>query len=260
MKNDAQPLLMLELLDTLQDAMVWVKDRDGRYFWVNRTFQINFALDNPVEAGKEKQQAILGKTDYELSAEFLADQFRLDDEHVLAGNRILNRIELVGHSAETAHWHVTNKIPFRNAKGAIIGTAGITRRLNPTDQDMVLTSGFGPVLAFMRDHYQKPITNLQLAQLANMSVRGFERKFDASFHLTPQKYLRRLRLGIASRTLIYTSHSLVDVALTCGFADQSHFTREFRRYFGRTPRAYREYYVQEIPSAVPGIKTDASRQ
>jgi len=260
MKKDGQPFHLLELLDTLQDVMVWVKDRNGRYFWVNRAFQINFALDHPAAAGKENQQAILGKTDYELSAEFLADQFRLDDEHVLAGNRILNRIELVGQSAETANWHVTNKIPYRNAKGSIVGTAGITRQLNPSDQDIVLTSGFGPVLAFMRDNYRKPITNPQLAQLANMSVRAFERKFDGSFHLTPQKYLRRLRLGIASRTLIYTSHSLVEVALACGFADQSHFTREFRRFFKRTPRAYREHYVQKMPAAVLGIKNDASRQ
>jgi AraC-like DNA-binding protein len=48
--------------------------------------------------------------------------------------------------------------------------------------------------------------------------------------------------------------------LKCGFADQSHFTREFKRYFGRTPRAYREHYVREIVPAAPGIKTAVSRQ
>jgi transcriptional regulator GlxA family with amidase domain len=102
------------------------------------------------------------------------------------------------------------------------------------------------VLAYLRDNYRKAISNDQLARLANMSVRAFERKFIGSFHLTPQKYLRRLRLGIASRTLVYTRRSLVEVALACGFADQSHFTREFKRYFGRTPRGYREHYVSGI--------------
>jgi AraC-like DNA-binding protein len=259
MKNDDPALQLLELLDPLPDVTIWVKDRKGYYVWVNRAFLVNFALDNPGDAAEQNQHPVLGKTDYDLSSPFLADQFRQDDEHVLAGNRIANRIELVGQSAETASWHVTNKIPFRDSNGVIIGTAGLTRRLNQSDSDITLTSGFGPVLAFMRDNYRKPISNLEFARLAKMSVRAFERKFFGSFHLTPQKYLRRLRLGIASRTLIYTNHSLVEVALACGFADQSHFTREFRRYFKRTPRAYREHYAGEI-TAVSGIKTAASRQ
>jgi AraC-like DNA-binding protein len=76
-----------------------------------------------------------------------------------------------------------------------------------------------------------------------MSVRAFERKFHASFHLTPQKYLRKLRLRMASRSLVYTSETLAEIASGCGFSDQSHFTREFRRQFGRTPRDYREHYT-----------------
>ena len=51
-------------------------------------------------------------------------------------------------------------------------------------------------------------------------------------------------MRMASRALVYTNRPLADVALSCGFVDQSHFTREFRRHFGRTPREYREYYAQ----------------
>ena len=109
---------------------------------------------------------------------------------------------------------------------------------------MAAGSEFGPVLSYMRDHYDSPITNRQLARLAHMSVRAFERKFRGSFHLTPQKYLRKLQMRMASRLLVYTGQSLAEVALGCGFADQSHFTREFRRHFGRTPREYREHYRQ----------------
>lgn len=75
-----------------------------------------------------------------------------------------------------------------------------------------------------------------------MSLRAFERQFQAVFHLTPQRFLRKLRLRIATRALMFTDASLADIALTCGFADQSHFSREFRRQFGRTPREYREHY------------------
>jgi AraC-like DNA-binding protein len=110
----------------------------------------------------------------------------------------------------------------------------------------------------MRDHYHRAITNQQLASISKMSLRAFERQFLASFHLTPQKYLRKLRLRIASRALIYTNEALSEVALNCGFADQSHFTREFRRQFGRTPREYREHY--NTAAAVSGTKSAARMQ
>src|ERR1700760_2855861 len=112
MRVDRQLLRLFELFDSLDDVMVWIKDRDGRYFWVNQTFLINYALENSEGGVAENRRAILKKTDYDFSPAYLADQFRLDDEHVLAGNPILHRIELVGSSAEYLAWHVTSKIPF----------------------------------------------------------------------------------------------------------------------------------------------------
>jgi AraC-like DNA-binding protein len=257
-----QLLCLAELFDHLEDVLVWVKDRDGRYCWVNRAFVINYTL-----AGDQSQtnavagpQAIVGKTDYDLSPAFLADQFRLDDEHVLTGKRIVNRIELVGQPDGLTVWNVTNKIPLFDMDGEIIGTAGITRRLNSPTPDTVPGSEFGAVLAYMRDHYRSPITNVELARLAHMSVRAFERKFRGSFHLTPQKYLRKLQMRMASRALVYSSESLAKVALSCGFADQSHFTREFRRHFGRTPRDYREHYGQGAGGAASGTNSAAGAQ
>ena len=147
-------------------------------------------------------------------------------------------------------------------RGAIVGTAGISRKLVSPDQAIALGSEFGPVLAYMRDHYHTTITNGHLAKLAHLSVRAFERKFQAVFHLTPQKYLRKLRMRTASRALVSTNQSLAEVAADCGFSDQSHFTREFRRHFGRTPRAYREHYARGggADDDAPVLKTAADAQ
>jgi AraC-like DNA-binding protein len=93
-----------------------------------------------------------------------------------------------------------------------------------------------------------------------MSVRAFERKFRSSFHLTPQKYLRKLRMRMACRSLVYTNQSLANVALSCGFVDQSHFSREFRRHFGRTPRDYRAHYSLGSDDAAPGTNPAAVEQ
>jgi AraC-like DNA-binding protein len=260
LERHADLLQLAVLFDCLEDVLVWVKDREGRYRWVNRAFLINYSysLDQPLDQSHATIAELLGKTDYDLSPTFLADQFRLDDEFVLTGNRVSNRIELVGQPDGSTVWNITDKIPFVDARGAIIGTAGITRRLGAPGQDIARGTAFGPVLAYLRDHYHSPITNRQLARLAHMSVRAFERKFRSSFHLTPQKYLRKLRMRMASRALVYTSQSLAAVAQSCGFVDQSHFTREFRRHFGRTPRDYRRHYAHS--DAAPGTNPAASGQ
>jgi AraC-like DNA-binding protein len=253
-----QPFLQLaELFDCVEDVIVWIKDRDGRYRWVNRAFHINHSLDGREGASGD----VIGMTDYDLSPAFLADQFRLDDESVLAGKRIVDRIEQVAQPDGQAVWSVTNKIPLVDDRGAIVGTAGITRKLVSPDQAIAPGSEFGPVLAYMRDHYHATVANARLARLAHMSVRAFERKFQAVFHMTPQKYLRKLRMRTASRALVSTGQTLAEVAAGCGFSDQSHFTREFRRHFGRTPRAYREHYARGgRKDAAPVPKSDADGQ
>jgi AraC-like DNA-binding protein len=231
-----------ELLDFLPDVLAWVKDRQGRYRWVNRAFLVQYSLEHQGGGNGVTVESVLGKTDYDLSPAFLADQFRHDDEQVLAGHRIVNRLERVEESPGTMVWNITDKIPVVDAKGAIIGTAGISRAAGPASS-LEGTHGFGPALAHMRAHFHHEITNRDLASISNMSLRAFERRFRAAFHLTPQKFLRRLRLRIASRALMNTDESLSEIALKCGFADQSHFSREFRRHFGRTPREYREHYT-----------------
>jgi AraC-like DNA-binding protein len=234
-----------ELLDSIPDVLAWIKDRQGRYLWVNRAFLVQYSLDHlDHESGNEAGGAasVLGKTDYDLSPAFLADQFRLDDEQVLAGHRIVNRLERLGDSRGETVWNVTDKIPVADAKGVIVGTAGITRAAGPASNLETTAPGFGPALAHMRTHFHREITNRHLASISNMSLRAFERRFLATFHLTPQRFLRKLRLRIASRALVYTDDAMSEIALSCGFADQSHFSREFRRQFGRTPRAYREHY------------------
>ncbi len=235
--NDPQLLHLLELFNHLDDVRAWIKDREHRICWINRT---TFLLYSP---GDPAGRSILGKTDHDLFPAFLADQYLLDDEYVLAGNRIVDRIEMNRLPDGTSVWHVTNKVPLVGRDGATIGTVGITRPLDKSEASAMGTE-FGPVLTYMRDHHETPITNQQLARLAHMSLRTFERRFLGCFHLTPQAYLRKLRLRMASHALVYTSEPMSAVAANCGFADQSHFSREFRRHFGQSPREYREYYAR----------------
>jgi AraC-like DNA-binding protein len=64
------------------------------------------------------------------------------------------------------------------------------------------------------------------------------RAFRQAFGLTPEDFRRQLRIERA-RSALAGHCSLADIAVGCGFSDQSHMTREFRRMTGLTPSAYR---------------------
>lgn len=232
---DALAAAIARLFDQLEGVQFWVKDKEGHYRWANLGFLMNYSL--------ERMEQVLGKTDHDLSPAHLADQYRLDDERVLAGEAITNRIELVGRFDHTSTWSQTTKTPVRGAGGEILGTVGITRVADPRAiQPDLPDAALGRVLAFMREHFARPMQNAELARMAGRSVRAFERLFRRDLQLTPQQYLRRLRVRLASQALIQPHLPMAEIALTHGFCDQSHFVREFRREIGLTPGDYRTRY------------------
>jgi AraC-like DNA-binding protein len=232
---DAQAASLAGLFDFIEDFQFWVKDTAGRYRAVNRGFLLNYSLSNKADA--------LGKTDFDFSPSHLASQFHLDDERVLAGEPVLNRVEVVGRFDHTAVWCVTNKVPLRNTRGQVVGTAGITRPLtDKMAENVVEDLAIARVLARLRECPTQQYQNAMLAKLAGLSVRAFERRFRKLFRLTPQHYIRRLRVRLACQALVYSGRRLADIAVAHGFADQSHFGREFRRETGMSPCAYRKRY------------------
>ena len=223
------------LFDVLENVQFWIKDRRGRYHWVNRAFLQNYSL--------ERMEQVIGRTDHDLSPSHLADQYVEDDERVLRGEAVENRIELVGRFDHTSRWCQTTKRAVRDDRGRIIGTIGITRVADPrvVQADMP-DATLGRVLAHMRERFAEPLTNPDLARMAGRSVRAFERLFVKQMQMAPQKYVRRLRVRLACQALIQRQSPMVEIAVSHGFYDQSHFVREFRRETGLTPGEYRARY------------------
>ena len=79
----------------------------------------------------------------------------------------------------------------------------------------------------MRSELSSKLSLQRLAAECDLSVRHFTRAFGQSTGLTPHRYLLRLRLDKARELLSDPTLRLHEIALTCGFADQSHFTRVF---------------------------------
>ena len=94
------------------------------------------------------------------------------------------------------------------------------------------------------------ITSEGLTAIAGMSTSHFFRSFKVSFGETPFSYIARRRIQKAQQLMLTTDQPLCDIALACGFCDQSHFTRVFRRYAGRSPYAWRRLAAgAELPLA-----------
>jgi AraC-like DNA-binding protein len=82
------------------------------------------------------------------------------------------------------------------------------------------------------------ITLRQLSEVAQLSEFHLIRVFQRYVGVPPHKYLTQVRVEKAKK-LLASGHSIADVALATGFADQSHFTRRFKGLMGITPGQYR---------------------
>ncbi|MBB4006329.1 AraC family transcriptional regulator [Allorhizobium taibaishanense] len=78
-----------------------------------------------------------------------------------------------------------------------------------------------------------------LAAVANTNRFKTLRAFQAMTGLTPHAYILQQRANQARRLILSGKDSLADIAAACGYADQSHMTREFKRRYGLTPAAFR---------------------
>lgn len=107
-----------------------------------------------------------------------------------------------------------------------------------------------------------PMRPQDIADQVGISLRQLERQFKRFKNSTPQKYYLRMRLEHAHRLLTQSKMPLLDIAASCGFTSQSHFTKCYREQFDTTPsRARKSASVAAKPthtSMSTGFKTHVS--
>ncbi|MGX9350448.1 GlxA family transcriptional regulator [Shimia sp. W99] len=94
------------------------------------------------------------------------------------------------------------------------------------------------VIQMMETNIEEPISPSLLAKEVGLSTRQLERLFRRYLNRSPKRYYMELRLQKARNLLMQTDMSVINVALACGFASPSHFSKCYRAHYDTTP--YRE--------------------
>lgn len=92
---------------------------------------------------------------------------------------------------------------------------------------------------YIDQHIGRRIAVTELAAVANCSATYFHRAFSATMNATPHNFLMERRISLARTLIDATDAPLVNIALTLGFNDSAHLSREFRRRVGECPSEWR---------------------
>jgi AraC family transcriptional regulator len=96
------------------------------------------------------------------------------------------------------------------------------------------------VIDYIKANLAQDLSILDLASLTSMSESHFSRSFKQSVGIAPYQYLMQQRVERAKQLLKQQAISISDIALDCGFANQTHLTKVFRQMTGVTPKAYQK--------------------
>ncbi len=226
------------LFEHLPRVSFFAKDAEGRIMRSNRTFRERL--------GMEREEDIVGCTDFELFPEGLAKSFRRDDLEVIrTGRPKLELVELFLNQQGLVDWFVTNKLPVFDHDGDAIGVMGTVQ---PYDLQHRLAFPYPEIekaVAHIREHFREPIRMADLARQVGLSVRHFDRCFKQALSVSPKSFLIKTRIQAACESLRESTDSVGEISAELGFSDQSSFTLLFRREMGMTPLKYRQRYRRQ---------------
>ncbi|OKH45942.1 AraC family transcriptional regulator [Phormidium tenue NIES-30] len=96
-----------------------------------------------------------------------------------------------------------------------------------------------PVLDHIHNALDADLKLADLAAIAGVSPFHFSHQFKQAMGVAPHQYVLQQRVERAKQLLKQTNHSIVEIALLCGFNSHSHLSKQFRQTTGTTPSTYR---------------------
>lgn len=163
---------------------------------------------------------------------FVIDGKRMTCAGGMASTDLMLRLIAADHGEELAAT-VADQLIYTS-----IRTGQDSQRLSIPTRIGVRHGKLAQVIGRMEANLEDPISPALLAEQVGMSTRQLERLFRRYLHRSPKRYYMEIRLAKARNLLMQTDLPVIEVALACGFASPSHFSKCYRAQYGSTP--YRE--------------------
>lgn len=230
----AEVLAADDLFDAVPDTVYFVKDAGGRYTAVNQTL---------VErTGRASKDDLIGRTGDEVFPGELGRRIAEQDRAIAENGRSLAAVlELHLYPDGSEGWCLTWKTPLRDAAGAIVGLFGMSRDVRPATETPEETRALSEALEHARRHLDRPLRVADLAARAGLSPFRFDQRIRQLFGMSAGQYVTRLRMDLARDRLRNSPAPIGEIAIDCGYADQTAFSRQFRKIVRLSPQKYRAH-------------------
>ena len=95
---------------------------------------------------------------------------------------------------------------------------------------------------YVQDHYNQKISLAQVAAQVNMTEQSFSRFFSKTMNRPFFQFLNEYRVNMASKLLVDTDKQVTEIAYACGYDTLPFFFKQFKRFKGRSPLAFRKLF------------------
>lgn len=122
----------------------------------------------------------------------------------------------------------------------LIQKYGKKQIVNYNEKKGFTTAKYKKVLEFVIDNFSKNIALEDLGSAAGLSPHHFSRLFKETIGKTPMQFVQEHRVEEAKKLLKDQNIPLIEIAHRCGFSDQAHFSRVFKKYTSSSPKLFRK--------------------
>jgi AraC-like DNA-binding protein len=149
------------------------------------------------------------------------------------------------------------------AQGTLLEAASLLRQQidpppaakDPDTGERLLAWQARKVHDYIDSHISEPVLVADLCALVHRSKAHFSRSFKRTFGESPHSFVMRRRVELAARYMLTTDGCLSDIASRCGFVDQAHLCKHFRRAAGQPPAAWRRVHrLQHDENTQPPVE------
>lgn len=232
------PGLLENIFDSLPDVLFYIKDARGHYLWVNTVL---------VErAGFADRSDVIGKTADQLFPVSGSSTMAHDLEVIETQRPIRDLLRLYRTSGGERYWCLSSKFPMLAKPEGNLGLVGISRDLPRPNERHRSYHRLARFLEYIEARLDQSVLISDAANYSSISVDTLGRLVFEVFHVSPKQLLMKKRIDKACLLLEETDMPITEIFGSCGYTDQSAFTRIFKAATHFTPAQYRSIHKAHL--------------